>query len=246
MKMNVTFKEQNEVLKASFGEVVEVGGGGAELAAFWDSFQDNGKRGDYGYAFLGQGWNNETFKPKHDIKPTNAYMLFMNSKINGSLVEILENCGVALDTSKATNTQYVFQGSLFTHIGRVDVTSSTNSVQTDSLCRSCANLVRFDTLVINEKTKFAANTFNGCSALEYVGFEGVISNSLYLQYSPLLTAECVKNILLQLADYSGTDKNLINSVSFHSSVWDMLNAEGNTAPGGISWADYVYNKGWNK
>ena len=182
------------------------GDGGANV--FWNAYQDNGNRVDYLTAFAGVGWNEDVFKPRYDIKPTNAYMLFSASKINGDLVEILAKQGVVLDTSKATNTQYLFSNSLFTRIGVVDVTSSTNSTQTDAMCRSCTNLTRFEKLVVNEKTKFATNTFNGCSALEYVGFAGVgetdtpmpvISNSLYLQHSPLLNAECVQGIIAHLA-----------------------------------------------
>lgn len=39
----------------------------AEYDAFWDSFQQNGKRGNYMGAFGGMGWTIDTFKPKYPI-----------------------------------------------------------------------------------------------------------------------------------------------------------------------------------
>lgn len=202
--------------------------GKSDSYIFWENYQDKGNRVDYASAFGGVGWNNETFKPRYDIKPTNSYMIFNGSKINGDLVEILAELGVTLDTSKATTTGYMFQASLFTRIGTVDVTSSTNSTQTDSMCRNCANLVRFEKLVINENTKFSANTFNGCTALEYIGFEGAIANSLSLASSPLLNADCVQGIIDHLATVTTAQ-----TLTLHSGV--AVSDEQKTAIQGKGW-----------
>ena len=46
---------------------------------FWDDFQQNGALTSYICAFGGQ-WTEKTFKPKYQIKPINAYMLFYNNQ----------------------------------------------------------------------------------------------------------------------------------------------------------------------
>lgn len=196
---------------------------------FWDVYQDNGNRTDYAQGFAGVGWKDEIFKPKYDIRPTNAYMLFQNAQIEGDLVSILSSLGVVLDTSKATNTMYMFAGCTnITRIGVIDFTASVNSVATDSFARGCTNLQRIEKFVINANTKFAANTFNACPALQYIGFEGAISNSIYLQYSPLLTAECIQGIIDHLATVTTAQ-----TITLHASI--VLSDEQKTT---------ISNKGW--
>ena len=48
----------------------------AERSAFWDIYQDNGNRTVYQNAFSGAGWNDETFTPKYDMKPTSAVQMY--------------------------------------------------------------------------------------------------------------------------------------------------------------------------
>ena len=49
---------------------------------FWDTYQQNGKRTNYQYAFSGKGWNDTTFKPKYDISVSgNGGWMFAGSQI---------------------------------------------------------------------------------------------------------------------------------------------------------------------
>ena len=78
-----------------------------EWSEFWDTFQDYGKRTNYGYAFTddsGEGWTDRSFKPKYDIKPTDFERAMRRSRIT-NLEESIENCGVIFDTSKSTTLQ---------------------------------------------------------------------------------------------------------------------------------------------
>ena len=50
----------------------------AEYDAFWDAYQSYGEPKPYTNAF-GSMWTAELFKPKYDIRPTNAYMMFHNN-----------------------------------------------------------------------------------------------------------------------------------------------------------------------
>lgn len=193
--MTGTVKEEAIKLRQNIDRVYEAG-----RKSFHVDYQNGGARTDYGTAYAGAGWNNDTFKPVYDIQPTNAYMIFRATGISGDLVSLLEQCGVSLDFSKATNTQYLFNASRnIVRVGIVDVTSSTNSVQMDNTFAQCTSLTTVDLVRINEKTKFNTSTFSGCSALTFVGFDGPISNSLYIQYSPSLTNECIQGIIDHLA-----------------------------------------------
>ena len=50
----------------------------AEYDAFWDACQANGTRTNYRTGFAWASWKDETFKPKYDIKPKNAYSMYFN------------------------------------------------------------------------------------------------------------------------------------------------------------------------
>ena len=55
---------------------------------FWDNYQQNGNRRHYDFAFAGQGWTNETFKPKYPIICTMAERVFGSAKIKNVNVPI--------------------------------------------------------------------------------------------------------------------------------------------------------------
>lgn len=203
----------------------------AERSAFWAAYQQEGARGNYSQGFAGEGWTSETFKPEYDIKATNAYMLFAGCLIEGDLVAILEEQGVTLDTSKASLTSYMFQGATkLTHIGVIDLTSSTNSVAADTLCTNCTSLVTFDKIVVKDSTKFAASSFRNCSALQYVGFEGTLGQSLNLQFSPLLTQACLQDII----DHLGTVTTQ-QTLTLHSDVAARLTPDQHAAIEAKNW-----------
>jgi hypothetical protein len=94
----------------------------SEYDAFWDAYQQNGERVNYHTGFAGQGWNEHTFKPKYDIKPTNAYMMFYQIPTNANidLVKVAEEQGVVFDFSNCTNFHYVFYSSGIVRVGVID------------------------------------------------------------------------------------------------------------------------------
>jgi hypothetical protein len=63
----MTITEQITRAKADYDEVYQAGKK-AEYDAFWDSYQQNGERTDYRYAFCGIGWTENNLRPKHPIK----------------------------------------------------------------------------------------------------------------------------------------------------------------------------------
>lgn len=74
--------------------------------AFWDIYQENGKRIGYQHAFSGAGWTNETCKPKYDIIPVDVYMMISFSRIT-DLDALCDRCGVKFDLSQCYNLHYL-------------------------------------------------------------------------------------------------------------------------------------------
>lgn len=208
--------------------------------AFWDDYQEHGNRIDYTTAFGGTGWNNETIKPKYDIKPTSVYMMFRNSGFVGDLQAHFETLGVEIDFSRASNTQYMFSTARnITRVGVVDVTGSTNSIALDNTFSQCNALEWIDKIVLNENTKTASNTFIGCSKLTHLRIEGTIKQTFYGQHCPW-DVETAKDIIEHLAFLKGTAEEGTYTLMFSDSVWEALESSG-VAPHGGTWKDYVLN-----
>lgn len=146
----------------------------AEYDAFWDKYQENGNRTDLQCAFAGAGWNAETFNPKYDMKPTNAYMMFRYTLIYDDFVENLEKKGITLDFSECTNMQYAFYGAVFSRIGVVDLRKSSNN----GYLFGYAGLLKIiDKVIVTESTTLPSTAFNGAKFLEEIRIEGIIGQS---------------------------------------------------------------------
>lgn len=187
------------------GEVYDAGieqGKKAEYDAFWDAFQNYGKPQTYSRAF-GPCWKSvEIFKPKYNIIATSAYMMFAEFPLKIDLVEYFENLGIVLDLSKAENTQYLFQGSMLTRIGVVDVRNSTNSIPLDGAFPNCPSLVTIEKIYLKtgRSGEVSNYTFSNCTALENVTFEGEITaNGLNLQWAIKLSKASIENIISVLS-----------------------------------------------
>lgn len=87
----------------------------------------------------------------------------------------------------------------------------------------------------------------GCPELEEIFFADYsINRSIGFRDSPKLSLKSAKSILLGLESFVGTNDAFTKTVTLHNDVWEMLAADGNTAPGDITWADYITEIGWNK
>lgn len=179
---------------------------------FWDTFQKNGNRTEYEYAFARGGWTNEIFKPKYDItvELANSSNMFSYSGITGSLKTILNDNGVTLtfvNTSGGNNgARYIFVGTKFTELPVIDVSQAKGSQAIQSLFSLSTNIQSIEKLVMPTAcTGYSTETFHRCYALENITFEGTIKYSLSFQYCPL-SADSVYNILnhLDTNEYTGT------------------------------------------
>lgn len=75
---------------------------------------------------------------------------------------------------------------------------------------------------------------------------GTIKWSISFIQSYSLSLESAKGILLALVNHKGTDLEFTMTITLHQDIWDLLEADGETAPGNMTWADYVSSIGWNK
>ena len=100
----------------------------ADYDSFWDAYQQSGNRVLYDFAFAGNGWNDNTFKPKYDIIPSwNIVNMFYKSAIT-DLDALLKKCGVTLDISVNGNYGDVFNGGAFTVLPELSFGASAWSI----------------------------------------------------------------------------------------------------------------------
>ena len=201
-----------------------------EWNRFWDSYQDYGKRKDYGTAFS-EGWNETIFKPKYDIKPEVATNIFYCSNF-GNLEKILSDCGVVLDLSKCANLTYGFGFSTITHIPVVNLSKCTNtsylfanfSESSTSAWRSQLKSVR--KIISSETTVFANNAFNNCRHLEHCIFDGTIASDINLQWSPKLDLESLISLFSCLKSFASDDTNyMTKTITLSAESWALTDTQ---------------------
>lgn len=169
-----------------------------EYDRFWDNIQDNGNRTDYSYGFSGAGWNNESFNPKYSMTPTNANTMFRYSQASIDLVEFLNSKGIVLDFSQCTNFQNTFYSAKFSHIGVVDMRSSTTTVVYTFLSCSAKTI---DKIICDKKTVFGSTAFTAAMLLENLIMEGELSSNFDVKDCPLNKAS-ILSIFTVLSDTS--------------------------------------------
>jgi hypothetical protein len=197
-------------------------GAQVEYDRHWDNFQRNGTRTVYTYAYYTAGWTNENFKPKYDIEPTNASYMFAESSIYGDLVKILEELGVKLDFSKATNVGAVFSTTKFTRIGVVDLSSVTTANYALRVFLYNYYLKTIDKVITNPNVMYTY-WFNGCNELEEVRFEGEIADSVDIHWSKKLSAQSFVSIVEHLSSTTSGKTLTVSSTAVANADWSTTN-----------------------
>ena len=187
----------------------------AQYDAFWDAYQENGNRTEYGMLFAGPGWTPEIFKPKYTIRPGsvgNHYMMFARTGI-----EVLDER--VLDTSQVTG----FQMSLYNSPKLRSVTIDIRSL------KAFADVFNYDgaleTVVLKNvpETCNFTDGFISCNKLANFTLTGTIGGTaLDLRWSGLLTDDSVQCIIDHLKDRTGT---ATATLTFHKDVGARLTAE---------------------
>lgn len=181
--------------EAAYNEGVEAGKQD-EYDAFWDTYQQNGTRTDYATAFGGNGWTNDTFKPKYNITPTNATYMFRTTALVGDLVKIFDNLGISLDFSNCTMANELFSNVPgITRVGIIDFRKTT----------AVSNAFSYSGINTIDKIIFSANSgvsyFPGAaSKLESMIVEGIIAkNGFNAQYCTKLNKASIISVINALS-----------------------------------------------
>lgn len=197
-----------KVYQAGYDDGAAAGGGGDNYYdTFWDSYQQNGNRTDYRYAFGGTGWDDETFVPKYTIivNGSNAEAMFSYS----SITQIPEG---KLDFAKVNQCYMTFSGSKLMVAPTLDLSNCIYGVP--RMFSQCSNLKEIKTLTVSESVAFD-NFVQNCTALEKITFAGTIGKSISFQWSNSLTAESVQSIIDHLKDLTGATAQ---TLTFHATV----------------------------
>ena len=200
----------------------------AEHDAFWDAYQQNGNRTDYRYAFSAIGWNDQTFKPKHDIKPTNAISMFYRSTIT-SLTRLLTEAGVVLDTSNANEVSSIFSDCVsLKDAPHIDLSSADYCGAVFSWCNS----LKTAEVTFSDKNTDYYNTFFRCDSLENLTVHGTIPIGISLANSSKLTATSVQSVIDCLKDLTGATAQ---TITFHATAGGKLTDEQKAAISAKNW-----------
>lgn len=192
--------------------------------SFWDTYQQNGNRYHYSYAFGGYGWTDETFKPKYDIIVGNnvSSCLFAYSQIT-NLKKILNKQNVILDTSQCTDIGSMFSGcSNLYSIPQID---ASNSKHCNALFSYCGLIDNIDLIIKNNGSQTFTNAFLNCNQLYSLKITGTIGESISLKQSKHLSKKSVENVINALSSTaSGKTLTLHNDVryQFNNADWNNL------------------------
>ena len=220
----------------------------AEYDHFWDTFQQNGERANYDSAFYGFR-NSEIFYPKYDIIPVgNAQRMMQYFGISDDepidLAERLEECGVRLDTSKATNMQQAFYWRL--GVTRLPEISFVGATSMASAIANNPKLITIDAVIFTSDgtQPLSNNVLSSNENLKNITIEGVIGKSINLASSHSLSAESAISIIEHLKNYKGTDEEYMQKLTLSSYAWNRLEAH-STSPNDNTWKEYVSDLGWS-
>jgi hypothetical protein len=204
-------------------------GGGSNNDSFWDMYQNGGDRADYKYAFAGSGWTDELFKPKYDIKPTDARYMFTVSSITD-----LKNIGVEFDLSSTSEASQLMA---YSKIETVGVLDCTNMSYLSTVFYEAKALKSVDKIILKDDGSqgfTSAQNFADCSELTHCIFEGCIGqNGFNIQWSTKLDKESLLSILNCLKDYSKD-----------TSHWTVTIGSENMAKLTANELNIAYKKGW--
>lgn len=194
-------------------------GGDSWYDTFWDAYQENGERERYDFAFAGNGWTNETFKPKYkDFTPTGSIEgMFQNSKFNGSLYDL----GVTFNFNNASTAYKTFAWSCVREIGIIKA----EGIGLTNCFTSAYELTCIQQLFVNEGTTFNS-AFSGCSKLENVFFEGVIGQDVNFKDCKKLTAESYHSIMSCLSTTASGKSVSLPAYATVKATYDAVYGEG--------------------
>lgn len=181
-----------------------------EYDRFWDDYQRNGNPEGYEYAFAGQRWNSENWKPKYPIKLNGKTYLSSYTGLFNYFDRGLEKAPLELPEGVIdfTNCRSIADAFANANITKVEMNAlPAENHLADFMTRAFAggniSAVKLKTVKIgtNENIGYAS-TFTHAYALENVSFVdgSVIGKAVSFEYSTRLTKQSIENIIHVLSD----------------------------------------------
>lgn len=177
----------------------------AEYDRFWGAFQKNGTRDMCAYMFAGEGWTQETLKPKYPIKiragsTTSEGMFRSCCRGDGynNPLDMSEVCAM-IDFSQCTQSNNTFQDASLKNI-YCDFSNCTTLSYTFSNGNGGGN--ESVTIKVSEKLTNANTAFNYCYSLKKFKFaEGsVLATTMNFQWSANLSRDSLESVIGALSD----------------------------------------------
>lgn len=237
MKLDFNFRESNQSFSLKFGEIQTASDGGFEKgytqgyakgeAEGYDKGQtdgiEQGQKAEYN-----RFWNSN----QDNGNRRNYYYWYAYSWND----ECLNPKYPIICEDGSTCGQNVFYNTV--NLTRIPVDIVVNGISAKQMFYRCTHLRSIKKLVSNGVTDWT-NTFASCTELEEIEIDGSIDVNFNIQPSAVLSVASAKNIIEHLTNYAGTANEYTYTINFNDAVWTALEAEGNTAPHGGTWRDYI-------
>lgn len=153
----------------------------------------------------------------------------INTGVKGSLV---------LESENGKTFRNTFQRSRFEYIKVCMKNATIISSAFEETYDTDTIEVEFGESITNAEKAFANTRVKNVIA------SGVIPISMSFSSTSSLTAESAISIINALKDYSGTDKEFTQTITFSAETKSALEALGATSPNGNTWLEYIGDKGW--
>ena len=197
----------------------------AEWSEFWDAYQQNGNRTQYGYAFSAYAWTDKNFRPKYDIKTG-----YMNSIFTNCGIVDIESClkkagvdgtGVTLDYSLTQSPVIILNYNnttqIFPELNLTNATGMKNTFKSSTALKVIRKLILSDSGQQTFTTPFA-----GCKNLEEIRIEGVIGTDIEFRDCSSLSNDSIDSIINALSETTNGMTCAFYLTSYIANNWDEL------------------------
>jgi hypothetical protein len=196
--MNIA--EKTLQLKQDFDDVYDAGKK-AESDAFWDMFQDSGKRTTYSSAFY--NWSAEYIRPKYKVIPTHEHGV---GQMFNSCKKLKKIEAAHFDLSQKpqnftgnTNFGYYYTFNSCSQLEEIEDIGMIAQNHYNYAFAYCSVLHTIAKMGVDANTKFS-NTFTNCKELINLTIDGIIGqNGFDIHWSTKLSADSLKSIINALS-----------------------------------------------
>lgn len=185
---------------------------------FWDVYQDNGTRTNYNGAFAGTRWDETTFVPKYDIRPTDASNMFYGARKIKDLTTLIKNAGIVFDTSQCTSFLGMFTSA--DYISHIPTISTVSCTTISTLFYWNGALITIEKIILKDDgSQKLTNFLVGLGSLQNVMIEGKIGDTVNISTSKNLTTKSIVSIIEALYEGSSgktltLSQTAVNKMSF--------------------------------